>query len=283
MTDNNITTNVTIDDLTPPEIAKKAVAVGIKKSGLDFWSAFFLAVLAGAFIAFGGIMATTIGTNGPDYPYGVNAILKGLIFSLGLILVVVAGAELFTGNNLVFMAVLNKKISFGKMLRNWAIVFLGNFIGSISIAFIMLATKQYTFAGGAIGKTALAIANSKTGLEFGSAIALGIMCNMLVCLAVWMTFASRTTAGKILAMVPPIAAFVAAGFEHSVANMYLVPIGLLIKWFDPSFFSSAGEYGNLTLGNFFLRNLLPVTIGNIIGGCIFIGVTYWFIYLRNKK
>jgi len=279
MTDKNIT----VDDLTPPEIAQKAVAVGIKKASLDFWSAFFLAVLAGAFIAFGGIMATTIGTNGPDYPYGVNSILKGLIFTLGLILVVIAGAELFTGNNLVFMAVLSKKVSFAKMMRNWVIVYFGNFVGSILIAFIMLLTKQYTFGGGAIGKTALAIANSKTGLDFVAAVALGIMCNMLVCLAVWITFASRTTAGKILAIIPPIAAFVAAGFEHSVANMYLIPIGLLIKWFDPSFFSSAGEYGNLTLGNFFTHNLIPVTIGNIIGGCIFIGFVYWFIYLRKNK
>lgn len=279
MTDKNIT----VDDLTPPEIAQKAVTVGIKKASLDFWSAFFLAVLAGAFIAFGGIMATTIGTNGPDYPYGVNSILKGLIFTLGLILVVIAGAELFTGNNLVFMAVLSKKVSFAKMMRNWVIVYFGNFVGSILIAFIMLLTKQYTFGGGAIGKTALAIANSKTGLDFVAAVALGIMCNMLVCLAVWMTFASRTTAGKILAIIPPIAAFVAAGFEHSVANMYLIPIGLLIKWFDPSFFSSAGEYGNLTLGNFFTHNLIPVTIGNIIGGCIFIGFVYWFIYLRKNK
>lgn len=276
-------TIVAIDDLTPAEVANKAVAVGIKKAGLDFWTMFFLALYGGAYIALGAILATTVGTNGSEFPFGLNTLLKGLIFTVGLILVIVAGAELFTGNNLMLMAVLSKKITFGKMLRNWGIVYLGNLIGSVIIAAIMFISKQYTFAGGAIGKTALTVANSKTGLEFWSAIGLGIMCNILVCLAVWMTFSARTTPGKILAIIPPIAAFVAAGFEHSVANMYFIPIGLFIKWFDPAFSNSAGEFANLTLSNFFLKNLIPVTIGNIIGGAIFVGAMYWFIYLRNQK
>lgn len=276
-------TIVAIDDLTPAEVANKAVAVGIKKAGLDFWTMFFLALYGGAYIALGAILATTVGTNGSEFPFGLNTLLKGLIFTVGLILVIVAGAELFTGNNLMLMAVLSKKITFGKMLRNWGIVYLGNLIGSVIIAAIMFISKQYTFAGGAIGKTALTVANSKTGLEFWSAIGLGIMCNILVCLAVWMTFSARTTPGKILAIIPPISAFVAAGFEHSVANMYFIPIGLFIKWFDPAFSNSAGEFANLTLSNFFLKNLIPVTIGNIIGGAIFVGAMYWFIYLRNQK
>lgn len=276
-------TIVAIDDLTPAEVANKAVAVGIKKAGLDFWTMFFLALYGGAYIALGAILATTVGTNGSEFPFGLNTLLKGLIFTVGLILVIVAGAELFTGNNLMLMAVLSKKITFGKMLRNWGIVYLGNLIGSVIIAAIMFISKQYTFAGGAIGKTALTVANSKTGLEFWSAIGLGIMCNILVCLAVWMTFSARTTPGKILAIIPPIAAFVAAGFEHSVANMYFIPIGLFIKWFDPAFSNNAGEFANLTLSNFFLKNLIPVTIGNIIGGAIFVGAMYWFIYLRNQK
>lgn len=274
---------ISVDDLTPAEVAKKAVAVGIKKAGLDFWTMLFLGFFGGAFIAFGAILATTVGTNGSEFPFGVNALLKGLIFTVGLVLVIVAGAELFTGNNLMLMAVLDKKITLGKMLRNWGVVYLGNFIGAVLIALIMLMAKQYTFAGGAVGKTALSIANSKAGLQFFSAIGLGIMCNLLVCLAVWMTFAARTVGGKIAAIILPITAFVAAGFEHSVANMYFVPMGLLIKWFDPTFTSNAGDFANLTLGKFFLNNLIPVTIGNIIGGAIFIGAAYWFIYLRKNK
>ena len=271
------------DDLSPAEVAAKTVNVGIKKANLDFWTMFFLALLGGAYIAIGSILATTVATNGPDFPYGVNALLKGLIFSVGLILVLVAGAELFTGNNLILMAVLAKKVTVVKMLRNWGVVYLGNLIGALIIALVMLISKQYTFAGGALGKTALTIANTKAGLDFWSALGLGIMCNLLVCLAVWMSFSARTTAGKILAIIPPITAFVAAGFEHSVANMYFIPMGLFIKWANPGFVTEAGEFGNLTLRNFLFNNLLPVTIGNLIGGALFVGAMYWFIYLRKQK
>lgn len=274
---------VVIDDLTPAEVAAKTVNIGVKKANLDFWTMFFLALFGGAFIALGAILSTTIATNGAEFPYGVNSLLKGLIFTVGLILVIVAGAELFTGNNLILMAVLAKKVTAAKMLRNWGVVYLGNLVGSLIIALVMLMSKQYLFAGGALGKTVLTIANTKSGLGFWSAIGLGIMCNLLVCLAVWMSFSARTTAGKILAIIPPITAFVAAGFEHSVANMYFIPIGLLIKWTDPAFVTKAGEFGNLSLGNFFIRNLLPVTIGNLIGGALFVGAMYWFIYLRNQK
>lgn len=279
MAENTVVT----DDLSPAEVAAKTVNVGIKKANLDFWTMFFLALFGGAYIALGAILATTVATNGPEFPYGVNALLKGLIFTIGLILVVVAGAELFTGNSLILMAVLAKKVTVAKMLRNWGVVYLGNLIGSLIIALVMLMSKQYLFAGGALGKTVLSIANAKTGLGFWSAIGLGIMCNLLVCLAVWMSFSARTTAGKILAIIPPITAFVAAGFEHSVANMYFVPIGLFIKWTNPDFVSKAGEFGNLNLGNFLVKNLLPVTIGNLIGGALFVGAMYWFIYLRHQK
>ena len=274
---------ISVDDLTPAEVATKAVGVGVKKAGLDFWTMFVLALFGGAFIAIGAVLATTVGSNGAEFPYGLNALLKGLIFTVGLILVIVAGAELFTGNNLMLIAVLNKKITLGKMLRNWGVVYIGNLIGSVIVALIMVMSKQYTFAGGGIGKTALTIANTKSGLEFWSALGLGIMCNILVCLAVWMTFSARTTAGKILAIIAPISAFVAAGFEHSVANMYFIPVGLFIKAFNPEFAAQAGEFANLSWANFFVKNLLPVTIGNIIGGAIFISAAYWFIYLRKQK
>jgi len=290
-----------IDPLVPAEMATKAEGVGIKKAAIPFWNSFALAVLAGAFIALGAIFATTVSAGsmpikdaagamvfGTALPYGVVRLLTGLVFTLGLILVVVGGAELFTGNNLITMAFMNKKVSFAHLMRNWVVVYAGNFVGSILTAVIMFYTKQYTFGSGAVGLTALNIAESKSGLEFVQAIALGIMCNALVCLAVWMCFSARSTTDKILSIIPPIAGFVAAGFEHSVANMYFIPIGLFIKaGGDAKFFEAIGKtaenFPNLTWANFFVKNLIPVTIGNIIGGAVMVGVVYWFVYLRGKK
>ena len=196
-----------------------------------------------------------------------------------------AGAELFTGNNLIVMAWADGKVTTCQLLRNWVIVYLGNFVGSVGTAVIMLFSKQYTFANGALGQNALNIANGKVNLEFGQALVLGIMCNALVCLAVWLCMGARSATDKILAIIFPITAFVAAGFEHSVANMYFIPMGLLIKADAPAEFwsqigSTADSFTNLTWGNFFLHNLLPVTIGNIIGGALLVGLVYWFIYLR---
>ena len=221
-------------------------------------------------------------------PFGVIKLLGGLVFCLGLILVIVAGAELFTGNNLIVMAWAAGKISTGQLLRNWGIVYLGNFVGSIGTVVIMLLSKQYTFASGQIGLTALNIANGKVHLGFVQAIALGAMCNALVCLAVWLCFSARSTTDKILSILFPITAFVAAGFEHSVANMYFVPMGLLIKGFGgPQFWANIGktaaDYADLTWGHFVINNLLPVTIGNILGGSLMVGAVYWFIFLRPRQ
>ena len=218
----------------------------------------------------------------------MTKLLGGLVFCLGLILVIVAGAELFTGNNLIVMAWADRHITTLQVLRNWSIVYAGNFVGSIAIAGLMYLTKQYIFGAGGIGLTALNIANGKVNLDFGQAIALGIMCNVLVCLAVWLCFSARTTTDKILSIVFPITAFVAAGFEHSVANMYFIPMGLFIKAGAPASFwasivKTAADYANLTWGNFFLANLVPVTIGNIIGGSVMVGLVYWFIYIRKPK
>lgn len=270
------------DDLSPAEIAAKTIATGVKKANLDFWTSFALAVLGGFFVALGAIFSTTVSTNGSDFPYGVNVLLKGLAFSTGLILILVAGAELFTGNNLLILAVLTKNVTLPKMLRNLLVVYLGNMVGAFIIALIMLLSKQYTYGGGAVGKAALSIANTKSGLDFWTALALGVMCNLLVCLAVWMAYSARSTAGKIMAIIPPITAFAAAGFEHSVANMYYISFALFIQRFDPAFTHAAGEFGNLNWNNFFLRNLLPVTIGNLIGGVILVGCAYWFTYLRKQ-
>jgi formate transporter len=281
---------IRIDAFPPVEMANRMEEVGVEKTQLDTWTMFVLAILAGAFIGSGAIFATVVSTDlaNTGMGYGLIKLLTGLAFCLGLIAVVVAGAELFTGNNLIIMAFVSGKVSLGALLRNWAIVYVGNFVGSILTALTMSLTKQYMAAGGAVGANALAIANSKCGLDFIQAIALGIMCNALVCLAVWLCSSARSTTDKILAVIFPISAFVAAGFEHSVANMYFVPIGLLIKGAAGSGFwdalgTTAASFGDLTWGAFLARNLLPVTIGNIIGGAGFVGLVYWFVYLRPQR
>jgi formate transporter FocA len=278
-----------IDALLPAEMAAKAEEIGVKKAALDAASLFVLAVLAGAFIALGAVFSTTVAAGTPGaLPYGVVRLLAGLVFSLGLILVVVGGAELFTGNNLIVMAWANRKISTARLLRNWGIVYLGNFVGAVATALLVYFGGQYAFGNAAIGAAALATADAKVGLGFGQAVVLGILCNGLVCLGVWLSYSGRSTTDKILAIVPPIAAFIDAGFEHSVANMYFIPIGLFIKAGAPDPFwsaigKSAGDYPELTWERFFVNNLLPVTLGNIIGGAMLVGAVYWFVYLRSAK
>lgn len=279
--------HIHIDSLLPTEMAKKAEDVGLKKANLDFWTLFALSILAGAFIALGAVFATTVSTGGSALPYGINRVMTGLAFCLGLILVIVGGAELFTGNTLIIMGFMSGKIPLVRLLRNWGIVYLGNLVGSVLTAVAMFFSKQYTFAGGSVGLNILNIAEGKTSLGFVQAVVLGVICNALVCLAVWLTFSAGTTTDKILAIIFPITAFVAAGTEHSVANMYFIPIGLLVKFFGGAeFFESIGktalDFPNLTMGNFFVDNLLPVTIGNIIGGAVMVGLIYWFIFLRKK-
>ena len=278
---------INFDAFPPPGMAAKAEGVGVKKAGLDILTMFALAILAGAFIGVGAIFATTVLAGTSTLPYGVARLLGGLVFTTGLILVVVGGAELFTGNNLIIMAFASRKVSLAGLLRNWVIVYVGNLVGSIATAYIMFLSKQYSFGSGAIGLTALNIGESKTNLGFIQAVALGIMCNALVCMAVWLCFSARSTTDKILSIIPPIAAFVAAGFEHSVANMYFIPVALFVKDMgDPKFFEvikkTAADFPHLTWGNFFIANLLPVTIGNIIGGALMVGLVYWFAYLRTQ-
>jgi formate transporter FocA len=280
---------LSIDAFIPPEMAAKAEDVGVKKARMGWRNTMALAVLAGAFIALGALFSTTVTAGvGSSLPYGISRLLAGLSFCLGLILVIVAGAELFTGNNLIVMAWADRDISTDQVLRNWLIVYAGNLLGSVATAIFMFWTKQYTFGNGAVGLNILNIANTKCNLDFGQALTLGVMCNALVCLAVWLCFSARTTTDKILSIIFPITAFVAAGFEHSVANMYFIPIGLLVKsGAPPSFWEAIGktaaDYPALTWSNFFIANLLPVTIGNIIGGSVMVGLVYWFIYVRKKR
>jgi formate transporter len=282
MTTEKISLNV--DALLPKEMALKAESAGVAKASLGPLRMFALSVLAGAFIALGAIFATTV-TTGSTLPFGLTRLLGGLAFCLGLILVIGAGAELFTGNNLIVMAWAGGKVTTWQLVRNWAIVYLGNFVGSVATAVMMLWSKQYTFANGVLGQNALNIANGKVNLEWGQALVLGIMCNALVCLAVWLCMGARSATDKILSIIFPITTFVAAGFEHSVANMYFIPIGLLIKSSASADFwnqigTNAAAFSSLTVGNFLWRNLLPVTLGNIIGGALMVGLVYWFIYLR---
>jgi len=281
---------IQIDAFPPAKMASRMESVGVAKAELRANTMFALAVLAGAFIGCGAIFATvvTTGLGAVGMGFGIIKLLGGLVFCLGLVGVVVAGAELFTGNNLIVMAFASGRVRLAQLLRNWGIVYAGNFVGSIFTALIMLVTKQYMFSNGALGANALGIANAKIGLGFFQAIALGIMCNALVCLAVWLCSSARSTTDKILAIIFPITAFVAAGFEHSVANMYFIPMGLLIKssagaGFWDAIGKTAADYSNLTWGAFIIKNLLPVTIGNIIGGAGFVGLVYWYIYLRPQK
>lgn len=276
------------DALLPPDMAAKAEQVGARKARMPAVTMAALAVLAGAFIGLGAVFATVVGAGAGDLPFGVGRALTGLAFSLGLILVVIGGAELFTGNALMVMAWASGRVSTSLLLRNWAIVYVGNFAGAAGTAGLVFAAGHYAFGRGAVGLAALTTADAKCALDFGQAFALGVLCNALVCLAVWLTYSARSTVDRIAVIVPPITAFVAAGFEHSIANMYFVPVALLVKaWAPESFWRligrAPGEFANLTLERFLMGNLLPVTLGNIVGGAVLVGAAYWFVYRRATR
>ena len=275
----------TFDALLPPEMAKKAELTGAQKVNRDWLTLLVLAVLAGAFIALGAMFATTVlaGADG-HLPFGVSRLLAGSVFCLGLILVIVGGAELFTGDTLIVMAWAAGEVRLRDMMRVWVLVYAGNFIGAVSTAMLVFLSAQHLSGDGEVTKVALALARAKTSLPFMQAFFLGILCNLLVCLAVWLSFSARTLTDKVLAIIFPVSAFVAAGFEHSVANMYIVPLGLFITaWSAPELWAQIGtdpsHYGSLTWSRFLL-GLVPVTLGNIIGGAGLVGAVYWFIYLR---
>ncbi|MHC4474408.1 MAG: formate/nitrite family transporter [Planctomycetota bacterium] len=275
-----------IDAYSPAQMAARVEKVGITKGNLDFVSTFTLAVLAGAFIAFGAALFTYV-IHDSTLSVGLTKLIGGLVFCLGLVLVIIAGAELFTGNNLIVMAYVSKKITLEQLLRNWSIVFVGNLVGALGIVLFVWMSGQWTTGASCVGVEALTIANAKVNLTFAQAFFRGILCNVLVCLAVWLCFSGRSVTDKILAIIFPITAFVALGFEHSVANMYFVPAGLLIEQ-NPQVLAEAEaalgslpNLSNLTIPGFLIRNLLPVTLGNIIGGGILVAAVYWFVYLRR--
>lgn len=287
MNDGTDANHQSIDALLPLDIALKAEALGAQKTRADTLSLLVLAILGGAFIALGAMFATTVLAGADDVlPFGVSRLLSGLVFCLGLILVVVGGAELFTGNTLMIMAWAARKVTLLEMLRAWLIVYIGNFIGAIGTAALVFLSGQYLLGDGDVAEVALTLARNKAALPFAQALFLGILCNVLVCLAVWLSYGARSTADKVLAVLFPVSAFVVAGFEHSVANMYLIPLGLFIKAWAPAALwtemgSAVADFDALTWSAFFV-SLVPVTIGNIIGGGGLVGGVYWFIYLRKR-
>jgi formate/nitrite transporter len=260
--------NDTSDAYAPAQIAHLVESAGVRKAALPALQTVTLGVLAGAFIAFGAMFFTVTVTDSA-LGLGATRLLGGLAFSLGLILVIVGGAELFTGNNLIVMAWADRKVTAAQLLRNWSLVYLANLAGALGCVVLVHLSGSLELGGGAVGRTAASIAAAKLELGFVEAFARGLLCNALVCLAVWLSFAAHRVSGKILAIVFPISAFVALGFEHSVANMYLIPIGML-----------AGPGGIDVAG--FIGNLIPVTLGNIVGGSGFVALVYWIVYLRGS-
>jgi formate/nitrite transporter len=275
-----------IDALLPPEMARACEAAGAAKAGRDALALFVLGLLAGAFIAFGAVFMTIVLTGAGELPWGVARLLAGLVFSLGLILVIVSGAELFTGDALMIIACASRRVTLAALTRAWALVYVGNIGGALGTAALVFLAGPHGFAGGAVGKTALAIASAKAALPTIRLFFLAVLCNVLVCLAVWMSFSARSVTDKVIVIAPPIAAFVACGFEHSIANLYLLPYGLAIKaWAAPEFWAATGQsaaaYPALTVANT-VHNIAVATIGNLVGGSLMVGAVYWFLYLRRR-
>lgn len=260
-----------LDPYTPAEMAERVQEGGIAKARLDAGKTVVLGVLAGAFIGLGGLFSTVVGTES-GFGYGPTRLAMGFAFSLGLVLVLVGGAELFTGNTLIVIAWVNGRVSTRALLRNWTLVYLGNLIGAVATAFGVYVSGVGKLDAGRVAKTAIRIAEAKASLSWTEGFVRGIFGNALVCLAVWLCFSARSTTDKILSVVLPISAFVAVGFEHSIANMYSLPLGF---WLDAGSHFAPGWSG-------IFRNWIAVTLGNVVGGGGMVGFVYWFIYLRRK-
>jgi formate/nitrite transporter len=262
------------DAYSPKDVADRIESVGVVKANLPLIPMAALGVLAGGFIGLGAMFYTLV-VSDASLGFAAQRLLGGLVFSLGLILVVIAGAELFTGNNLMVMAWVDRRIAAKLLLRNLGLVYVTNFVGAAGVALLVAKSGHARMNDGAVADTAVSIAAAKCSIDFAEAFLRGILCNLLVCLAIWLAMAGRSVTDRILAVLFPITAFVAAGFEHCVANMYFVPLGLFL----------AGEQASagLTWAAFVTQNLLPVTLGNIVGGAGLVGLTYWVIYGREKS
>ena len=265
-----------LEAYSPREITEKVNLLGVTKARLPFLQTAMLGVLAGGFIGLGALFFTLVASDA-TLGFAATRVLGGLMFSLGLILVSVGGAELFTGNNLMVMALADRKITIAELLRNWIIVYAANAFGAIGLAVVVYLANHGAMNGGAVGAAYVKIAAAKTALPFGEAFFKGVLCNLLVCLAVWLAMAGHTVVDKILAIVFPISAFVAAGFEHSVANMYFIPLGLLLA--DTGVLPAGMSLASLSWSGF-ASNLIPVTLGNIVGGSVMVALVYYVIYRR---
>ncbi|MFZ5627107.1 MAG: formate/nitrite transporter family protein [Bacillota bacterium] len=277
---------LSVDILTPDAVTEKAESIGVKKAKNSLRSTVMLGILAGAFIALAGEFYT-MAVFQAETGYSISRLLGGLAFSLGLILVVITGAELFTGNTLLVIAYMTRKITLRDLLRNWVLVYIGNFIGAFGVALLVYYSQQYAVKDNLFAVESLKIAFGKLKFDFLTQVIRGTLANMLVVLAVWLTYAGRTLSDKLLAIIFPITAFVASGFEHSIANMYFLPFAWLIKHVPAvqSAWQAAGATGDLaslTWATMFWKNIFPVTIGNIIGGAVFVGLAYWFVYLYKR-
>ncbi|MFP4562311.1 MAG: formate/nitrite family transporter [Spirochaetia bacterium] len=273
-----------MDDKAPATIADTvSKKVGVGKVTSPWLSVFILGILAGAYIGFGGVLSTTVTHDMASFlGVGFTKFMSGAVFSLGLMMVIIAGAELFTGNNLMISSVMTGDITLGKMLARWGIVYVANFVGSMIIVFLFFYSGLWKTGGNAVGEAAVSIASGKVSLPFGEALIRAIGCNWIVCLAVWMALSARQTVGKIFAVFFPIMGFVAMGFEHSIANMYFVPMGMMLKNYAGVAAPSGFDPAALNVGSFIVRNLIPVTIGNIIGGVVFVGMSYYSAYLKPR-
>jgi len=264
------------------EIAEAICESGEAKTELPLDKMFVLAVLAGVYIAFGSHLATVVSQDSqPILGTGLTSLLMGTVFPVGLILVVLGGAELFTGNSLMVLSCLTGKAKLTGLLRNWVVVYIGNLIGAITLAGLIFGGGLYGINGGSLGLREVAIANAKVNIPFVEAFFRGILCNWLVCLAIWIATSSTDTIGKIFACFFPIMAFVTSSFEHSVANMFFIPIGIMVKGVPAIASNTTLDLANLTWEGFVLRNLVPVTLGNIVGGAFFVATLYWYTYLRK--
>lgn len=263
------------DAYAPKEIAERVENVGVTKARLPLAQQIVLGTLAGGFIGLGAFYFTLV-TSDATLSFAASRVLGGLTFSLGLILVVVAGAELFTGNNLLVMAWASGRITTAELLRNWLVIYLANLAGALGLVLLVYLSNQWQMNGNAVGINAVKIAAAKAALPFWPAFFKGILCNILVCLAVWMALAGRSVTDKILAIVLPISAFVAAGLEHSVANMYFIPLGILLQ----DRLAAAGMEPLAWPG--LVNNLLPVTLGNIVGGAVMVALIYRFVYRPSR-
>lgn len=264
------------DAYAPAQIAQRIESVGVTKARLPTLPLLMLGVLAGAFIGLGAMLFALVRSDA-SLGFAASALLGGLVFSLGLLLVVVAGAELFTGNNLLAMAWADGRITSREVLRNWVLVCAANFVGAAGLALLVFASGHAGLNGGAVGQTVVKIALAKQELSPAQAFFRGVLCNVLVCMAVWMAMAGRSVVDKAVAVVPPITAFVAAGFEHSIANMYFMPLAMLLQHFGPETLASTAPVTWAGL----LGNLLPVIAGNLLGGSVLVGLSYHLIYRRK--